>query len=83
VKIDGGEEVPVYSALHRLTLPFNYVGLPVLSIPSGLAGGVPLAVQLVGKLFEEATILRLANAYEERYGPYPRPKDMEKAPATV
>ena len=72
VKI-GSSDVPVYSALNGLTLPFNYVGFPALSIPSGTAGGLPLGVQLVGKLFDEASILRLAQAYEETYGPYPRP----------
>ncbi len=67
-----GKEVPVYSALNRLTLPFNYVGFPAVSVPSGLAEGTPLGVQLVGKLFDEATLLRLVSAYEGRYGPYPR-----------
>jgi aspartyl-tRNA(Asn)/glutamyl-tRNA(Gln) amidotransferase subunit A len=68
-----GEEVPVYSALNRLTLPFNYVGFPVLSIPSGFAGGLPLGVQLVGKLFDESSVLRLADAYERKFGPHPHP----------
>ncbi|MDE1853814.1 MAG: amidase [Thaumarchaeota archaeon] len=69
----GGNEVPVYSALNRLTLPFNYVGFPVLSIPSGMANGTPLGVQLVGKLFDEATILRVADAYERKFGLFPTP----------
>lgn len=68
-----GKEVPVYSALNRLTLPFNYVGFPAISVPSGLAGGLPLGVQLVGKLFDEPTVLRLAKAYEDRFGPFLRP----------
>lgn len=72
VKI-GEEGVPVYSALNALTLPFNYVGFPSLSVPSGLVRGLPLGVQLVGKLFDEATILRLAAAYEAKFGPYPTP----------
>ncbi|HXW94298.1 MAG TPA: amidase [Nitrososphaerales archaeon] len=68
-----GKEVSVYSALNRLTLPFNYVGFPVVSIPSGLVDGLPLGVQVIGKLFEEAALLRLAHAYEQRYGPFPLP----------
>jgi len=68
-----GKEVSVYSALNRLTLPFNYVGFPVASIPSGLLDGLPLGVQVIGKLFEEAAVLRLARAYEERFGPFPLP----------
>jgi aspartyl-tRNA(Asn)/glutamyl-tRNA(Gln) amidotransferase subunit A len=68
-----GKEITTYSALNRLTLPFNYVGLPTISIPSGLVGGLPLGVQVVGRLFDEAGVLRLAHAYEEKFGPYPLP----------
>ncbi len=70
VKING-VDYPVYSALNRLTLPFNYVGFPVLSIPSGMAGGAPAGVQLVGKLFDERSILGLAEAFQEKYGLFP------------
>jgi len=68
-----GKEVSVYSALNRLTLPFNYVGLPAASIPSGQVDGLPLGVQVVGKLFEESAVLRLIRAYEERFGPFTLP----------
>jgi len=68
-----GKEISVYSALNRLTLPFNYVGFPVVTIPSGLVNGLPLGVQVIGKLFEETAVLRLARAYEERFGPFPLP----------
>jgi aspartyl-tRNA(Asn)/glutamyl-tRNA(Gln) amidotransferase subunit A len=68
-----GKEVSVYSALNRLTLPFNYVGFPAASIPSGTVDGLPLGVQVIGKLFEEGAILRLARAYEERFGVFPPP----------
>ncbi len=75
----GEKEVPVYSALNRLTLPFNYVGFPAVSVPSGFSGGVPLGVQLVGKLFDEATLLRLVSTYEEKFGPYPKPPALSAA----
>lgn len=68
-----GRDMPVYSALNRLPIPFNYVGCPVLSVPSGLCNGAPLGVQLAGKLFDEGGLLRLAHAYEERFGAYPSP----------
>ncbi len=49
----------------RLTRPFNALGLPVLSVPCGTAAdGRPLAMQLVGRPFDEATLLRLGHAYE-------------------
>ena len=69
-----GKETAVYGALNGLTLPFNYVGFPTVSIPSGFADGTPLGVQLAAKLFDEAGLLRLANALEERFGPYPLPR---------
>jgi aspartyl-tRNA(Asn)/glutamyl-tRNA(Gln) amidotransferase subunit A len=72
VRVNGADQL-VYSALNRLTLPFNYVGFPAMSIPSGLVGGVPVGVQLVGKLFDEETLLRLTAAYEGRFGPFPVP----------
>ncbi len=68
-----GKDVPVYSAMNRLPIPFNYIGCPVLSVPSGLSQGLPLGVQLVGRLFDEGGLLRIARAVEERYGPYPVP----------
>ena len=49
----------------RLTRPFNALGVPALSVPCGAAeDGRPLAMQLVGRPFEEATLLRLGHAYE-------------------
>ena len=49
----------------RLTRPFNALGLPALSIPAGAsADGRPIAMQLVGRPFDEAVLLRLGVAYE-------------------
>jgi aspartyl-tRNA(Asn)/glutamyl-tRNA(Gln) amidotransferase subunit A len=49
----------------RLTRPFNTLGLPALSVPCGAApDGRPVAMQLVGRPFDEATVLRLGDAYE-------------------
>jgi aspartyl-tRNA(Asn)/glutamyl-tRNA(Gln) amidotransferase subunit A len=50
----------------RLTRPFNVLGLPVVALPCGVsADGRPLGLQIVGRPFDEATILRLAYAYEQ------------------
>ncbi len=68
-----GKRVDVYSALNRLTLPFNFVGFPALTIPAGLAAGLPVGVQIVGRPFEEAGLLRFADAFEGKYGPHPDP----------
>jgi aspartyl-tRNA(Asn)/glutamyl-tRNA(Gln) amidotransferase subunit A len=49
----------------RLTRPFNGLGLPALSVPCGFsADGRPLAFQIVGRPFAEATVLRLGHAYQ-------------------
>lgn len=77
-----GKTLPVYSAMNRLPIPFNYIGCPVVSIPSGLADGAPLGVQVAGRLFDEAGVLRLAQAYEEKFGPYPAPPPDQRPPAT-
>lgn len=53
----------------RLTRPWNGLGLPALSVPCGFsAAGLPLALQLVGRPFDEATVLRLGHAYEQAAG---------------
>ncbi len=45
--------------------PFNYTGLPAMSVPAGrTANGLPTAMQLIGRPFDEALILRAAAAYE-------------------
>jgi aspartyl-tRNA(Asn)/glutamyl-tRNA(Gln) amidotransferase subunit A len=50
----------------RLTRPFNVLGLPVVTLPCGFASdGRPLGMQIAGRPFDEATVLRLAHAYEQ------------------
>lgn len=45
--------------------PFNVTGSPALSVPTGFSSdGMPLAMQIIGKPFEEATVYRVAAAYE-------------------
>jgi aspartyl-tRNA(Asn)/glutamyl-tRNA(Gln) amidotransferase subunit A len=55
----------LFSRLTQLTRPFNFLGLPAISVPCGFASsGLPLAYQLVGHPFAEATLLRAADAYQ-------------------
>lgn len=58
---------PGWGALRsRNTLPFNLLGLPAMSVPCGFTGdGLPVGLQIVGKAFDEAGILRIAHAYEQ------------------
>ncbi|HLA17905.1 MAG TPA: amidase, partial [Dehalococcoidia bacterium] len=52
--------------LTRFTGVFNLAGLPAISIPCGFtAGGLPIGLQLVGRWWEEATVLRVAHAYQQ------------------
>ena len=47
----------------------SLAGLPALSVPCGFAGGVlPIGLQLIGRPFDEASILRAADAYERETG---------------
>jgi len=47
------------------TVSVNLAGLPGISVPSGFSkAGLPIGLQLVGRPFEEATLLRLARAAE-------------------
>jgi aspartyl-tRNA(Asn)/glutamyl-tRNA(Gln) amidotransferase subunit A len=51
--------------LTRFTRPINYLGLPSLSIPSGFTrDGLPVGMQLVGRSFDEAMILRIGAALQ-------------------
>jgi aspartyl-tRNA(Asn)/glutamyl-tRNA(Gln) amidotransferase subunit A len=50
----------------RLTRPWNGLGLPALAVPCGFAGsGLPIGAQLIGRPFDEATVLRAGHAYEQ------------------
>ena len=46
------------------TVSANLVGLPGISVPCGFAGDLPIGLQLLGRMFDEATILRAAHAFE-------------------
>jgi len=67
-------EAPTFDAVSKfaiferpsLTMPFNVTGSPAMSVCCGYtANGLPLAFQLVGKPFDEATVLKAAHAYEK------------------
>jgi amidase len=48
----------------RNTKPFNYTGHPALAIPCRSAAGAAVSMQLVGRHFDDALLLRAAAAYE-------------------
>jgi aspartyl-tRNA(Asn)/glutamyl-tRNA(Gln) amidotransferase subunit A len=51
-----------------LTIPPNMAGLPGLSIPCGLSGGLPVGLQLIGPQFSENTLFRTGHALERAIG---------------
>ncbi len=46
------------------TVPASLAGLPGLSLPCGFSAGLPVGLQLVGRAFDEATLVRLGAAYQ-------------------
>lgn len=48
-----------------LTIPVNLAGVPAVSVPCGFADGLPVGLQIIGKALDEATVLRVAHAFEQ------------------
>jgi aspartyl-tRNA(Asn)/glutamyl-tRNA(Gln) amidotransferase subunit A len=60
-----GHDEEVIAAYVRLSAPANVTGLPSVAVPSGFsAAGLPTSIQVIGRPFGEARILRVARAYE-------------------
>ena len=61
-------------ALDVLTVPANLAGLPHVSVPCGLANGLPVGLHLIGDHFAEPKLIQIAHAFEKARGPmkYPR-----------
>jgi len=54
--------------------PWNLLGLPAAVVPFGMSeNGLPIGVQLIGRPWEEETILEVAVRLEEARGPFPAP----------
>jgi aspartyl-tRNA(Asn)/glutamyl-tRNA(Gln) amidotransferase subunit A len=73
---DVGSGTPMWrriAAMVPCTAPFNYLGVPALTMPCGFtANGVPTGFQLVGRPYAEAALLRVAEAYEPFSAPLQR-----------
>ncbi len=68
-RIDEAGAPEVRTTLLRLTSPANLAGLPALSVPCGFTGaGLPVGLQIIGRAFDEATVLRVGHAYEAAAG---------------
>ncbi len=61
-----GQRVNAPSLMSRLTRPFNLCGYPTVSVPCGFTRlGMPIGMQIAGRPFEDAAVLRAAHAYEQ------------------
>jgi aspartyl-tRNA(Asn)/glutamyl-tRNA(Gln) amidotransferase subunit A len=47
------------------TIPTSLAGLPGISVPAGMVDGLPVGLQVIGKALDEATVLRIAHAFEQ------------------
>lgn len=55
----------VIQRLTRFTRPINYLGLPSLALPCGFSNaGLPIGLQLIGRPFDEATLLRIGAGWQ-------------------
>ncbi|MFC4711247.1 Asp-tRNA(Asn)/Glu-tRNA(Gln) amidotransferase subunit GatA [Planococcus dechangensis] len=48
-----------------LTIPVNLAGVPAISVPCGFDNGLPLGLQIIGNYFDEETIYRVADVFEQ------------------
>ena len=61
-----GRDENVRLATTRLVRALNMTGLPLLSVPCGISSeGLPIGLQLIGGLFDEATLLEVGHSYEQ------------------
>jgi len=69
IEIDGTVVGELRSNLFPYTLPFNITGHPAMAVPCGFGrDGLPIGLQIVGRLHDEPTVLRIAALYEAAEG---------------
>ncbi|MCD6571149.1 MAG: amidase [Deltaproteobacteria bacterium] len=65
-KIDGKDVAP--TAIAAFTIPFNFSGQPAATIPCGFTReGLPVGLQIIGRRFDEATVIRASAAFERAF----------------
>ena len=80
---DAPREEVVQRALEMIfnTCPFDVTGHPAMTVPCALSDGLPVGAMLVGRKWDEATVLRAARAFEKS-GTYNAPRPAGKASAS-
>jgi aspartyl-tRNA(Asn)/glutamyl-tRNA(Gln) amidotransferase subunit A len=62
------------------TVSANLAGLPAISVPCGFSDGLPIGLQLTGRLFDEETLLKIADAYQRVTDWHTRTPPMQAGP---
>jgi aspartyl-tRNA(Asn)/glutamyl-tRNA(Gln) amidotransferase subunit A len=62
------------------TLPLSLAGLPGISVPCGFSAGLPVGLQLMGRPFDEGSVLRAADAFQGATDWHARQPPLEAAP---
>ncbi|XP_056000994.1 amidase-like [Ostrea edulis] len=60
-----GETLKLLFGMLKNTTPFNVTGHPALTINAGFSEGLPCGMMIVGKMFDDVTVLQVARAYEK------------------
>lgn len=61
-----GKDIHKLALMPSLTRPFNITGQPTISVPCGFTSdGMPIGMQLAGRNYEDAFVLKIAHAYEQ------------------
>lgn len=76
------EKIVRASEMNPNNCPFNVTGHPVMNVPCGLSGGLPVGMMLVGRRGEDATVLRTAHAFEQMSGYIVRPASFSSSTPT-
>jgi aspartyl-tRNA(Asn)/glutamyl-tRNA(Gln) amidotransferase subunit A len=62
----GAKKEEIISLLPLYTTPWNLTGQPAISVPCGFSSSnLPIGLQIVGRPFDESTIIRIANSYQK------------------
>jgi aspartyl-tRNA(Asn)/glutamyl-tRNA(Gln) amidotransferase subunit A len=64
-KVDKGTDDSKMYMNDMFTAPVSLAGLPAISIPCGFSKGLPIGLQIIGKAFDEATVLKAAYTFEQ------------------
>jgi amidase len=72
---DAPREEVIPRALEMIanTCVTDVTGHPACSVPAGLADGLPVGMMIIGRHFDDATVLRVAHTFEQAVGGFPAP----------